>query len=82
MSTRAVLSYGLNRGAGSSAPGGDSTGISRAAMPLMLAQELRNMDDSFSVLFSCRTKGTVRSYIPYPTELPHLREICALDPSA
>jgi type IV secretion system protein VirD4 len=82
MSTRAVLSYGLNREAGSSAPGGDSTGISQAAMPLMLAQDLRNMDDGFSVLFSHRTKGTVRSYIPYPTELPHLREICALDPSA
>jgi type IV secretion system protein VirD4 len=82
MSTRAVLSYGLNREAGSSAPGGDSTGISQAAMPLMLPQDLRNMDDGFSVLFSHRTKGTVRSYIPYPTELPHLREICALDPSA
>jgi type IV secretion system protein VirD4 len=82
MSTRAVLSYGLNREAGSSAPGGDNTSISQAAMPLMLAQDLRNMDDGFSVLFSHRTKGTVRSYIPYPTELPHLREICALDPSA
>jgi hypothetical protein len=47
-----------------------------------LRQRDRNMDDGFSVLFSHRTKGTVRSYIPYPTELPHLREICALDPSA
>src|ERR1019366_8357126 len=81
-STRAVLSYGLNREAGSSAPGGDSTSVSQAGVPLMLPQDLRNMDDGFSVLFSHRTKGTVRSYIPYPTELPHLREICALDPSA
>ena len=80
-STRSVLSYGLNREAASSAPKGDSTGISQAAVPLMLPQDLRNMDDGFSVLFSHRTKGTVRSYIPYPTELPHLREICALDPS-
>ena len=39
----------------------------------MLPQDLRNMDDGFSVLFSHRAKGTVRSYIPYPTELPHLR---------
>jgi len=81
-STRAVLSYGLNRQASSNAPTGDSASISQAAVPLMLPQDLRNMDDGFSVLFSHRTKGTVRSYIPYPTELPHLREICALDPSA
>jgi type IV secretion system protein VirD4 len=81
-STRAVLSYGLNREAGGNAPTGDSTSISQAAVPLMLPQDLRNMDDGFSVLFSHRTKGTVRSYIPYPTELQHLREICALDPSA
>jgi len=81
-STRAVLSYGLNREAGSSAPGGDSTSISQTGVPLMLPQDLRNMDDGFSVLFSHRTKGTVRSYIPYPTELPHLKDVCALDPSA
>jgi hypothetical protein len=59
-------------------PGYSSTLIST----LMLPQDLRNMDDGFSVLFSHRTKGTVRSYIPYPTELRHLQEICALDPSA
>ena len=80
--TRAVLSYGLNRQAGGNAPGGDSTSISQAGVPLMMPQDLRNMDDGVSVLFSHRTKGTVRSYIPYPTELAHLKEICALDPSA
>lgn len=53
-----------------------------AGVPLILSHDLRNMDHGFSVLFSHRTKGTVHSYIPYPTELPHLREICALDPSA
>jgi type IV secretion system protein VirD4 len=81
-STRAVLSYGQNQEAGSNAPAGGSASISQAGVPLMLPQDLRNMDDGFSVLFSHRTKGTVRSYIPYPTQLPHLREICALDPSA
>ena len=77
-----MLSYGLNRQSGSNAPTGDSASISQAGVPLMLPQDLRNMDDGFSVLFSHRTKGTVRSYIPYPTELRHLQEICALDPSA
>lgn len=79
--TRAVLSYGASRQAGSNAPGGDSTGISQAGVPLMLPQDLRNMDDGFSVLFTHRTKGTVRSYFPYPTELAHLRDICRLDPA-
>ena len=80
--TRAVLSYGLSQQAGGNAPGGGNTSISQAGVPLMLPQDLRNMNDGFSVLFSHRTKGTVRSYIPYPTELPQLREVCALDPSA
>ncbi len=80
--TRAVLSYGMSQQAGGNAPAGGNTSISQAALPLMLPQDLRNMDDGFSVLFSHRTKGTVRSYIPYPTELPHLREIWPLDPSA
>jgi type IV secretion system protein VirD4 len=80
--TRSILSHNSNRKPGSNAPGDESTSLSQAAVPLMLPQDLRNMDDGFSVLFSHRTKGTVRSYIPYPTELEHMREICALDPSA
>jgi len=80
-STRAVLSYGLNRQAGSNAPAGDSTSISQAGVPLMLPQDLRNMDDGFSVLFTHKTKGTVRSCFPYPTELGHLSDVCRLDPA-
>lgn len=80
-STRAVLSYGVNRQPGSNAPAGDNTSLAQTGVPLMLPQDLRNMDDGFSVLFSHRTKGTVRSYLPYPSELPHLRDICRRDPS-
>ena len=80
-STRAVLSHGISRQAGTNAPGGDNISLSQTGVPLMLPQDLRNMDDGFSVLFSHRTKGTVRSYLPYPTELPHLHEICRLDPA-
>ena len=79
--TRAVLSFGVSQQAAGNAPTGGTTSISQAGVPLMLPQDLRNMDDGFSVLFTHRAKGTVRSYIPYPTELSHLREVCALDPS-
>jgi len=50
-------------------------------VPLMLPQELWAMDDGYSVMFSHKAKGTVRSYFPYPWDLEHLKEICALDPS-
>jgi type IV secretion system protein VirD4 len=66
-------------------PGGtqwsESASLSYIPMPLMLPQDARNMDPGFSVVFTHVAKGPVRSYLPYPTELPHLRAICALDPS-
>ncbi len=80
--TRAVLSYGLNREPGNDAPGSANVNLSQTGVPLMLPQDLRNMDDGYSVLLSHKAKGTVRSYMPYPTELPHMRDICRLDPSA
>jgi type IV secretion system protein VirD4 len=56
-------------------------GVNQIPIPLMLPQDLRQMDDGYSVMFSHKAKGTVRAYFPYPADLPHLREICALDPS-
>ena len=47
----------------------------------MLPQDYRNMSPGFSTILTDKVKGIVRVYIPYPTELPHLKEICALDPS-
>jgi hypothetical protein len=49
------------------------------SMPLMLPQDIRNMDDGYSVLFSHRIKGTARAYLPFPTEMRSLKAICALD---
>ncbi|HEY5225345.1 MAG TPA: type IV secretory system conjugative DNA transfer family protein [Methylovirgula sp.] len=80
-STRAVLSHSASRQGAANTPGGDNISLSQVGVPLMLPQDLRNMDEGFSVLFSHRAKGTIRSYFPYPTELPHLRDICRLDPS-
>jgi type IV secretion system protein VirD4 len=66
-------------------PGGtqwsESNNLSYIPMPLMLPQEVRNMDDGFSLIFTHKAKGPVRSYAPYPTELPHLRDIMARDPA-
>lgn len=39
-------------------------------MPLMLPQDIRNMDDGYTVLFSHRIKGTARAYLPYPEPTP------------
>jgi type IV secretion system protein VirD4 len=45
--------------------GSHSMNASDQGMPLMLPQHLRNMDDGFSVIFSHRTKGPIRSYFPF-----------------
>ena len=43
----------------------DTTSLSEQGLPLMLPQALRNMDDGFSVIFSHKIKGVLRSYFPY-----------------
>ena len=77
--TKAVLSSGQSINPG--APAGQSINLSQMQMPLMLPQDLRNMDDGFSVLLSHLVKGTGRTYLPFPTQLPHLKQICTLDPA-
>ena len=49
------------------------------AMPVMLPQHLRNMDDGFSVLFSHKLKGPARAFFPF--KVAGLDEIYARDPS-
>lgn len=56
-------------------------GRSQIAVPLMLPQDFRNMDDGFSVILSHKVQGLVCAYSPYPTELEYMKEICELDPS-
>jgi type IV secretion system protein VirD4 len=45
--------------------GSHSMNASEQGMPLMLPQHLRSMDDGFSVLFSHKNKGPLRSYFPF-----------------
>jgi len=66
-------------------PGGTSmsfgTSQNVVPMPLMLPQDVRNMEPGYSIIFTHLEKGIVRSYVPYPTELRFMRAICALDPA-
>jgi type IV secretion system protein VirD4 len=55
--------------------------VNQIATPLMLPQDLRNMETGYSVMFTNKLKGTVRAYFPYPTKLAHMKAICELDPS-
>lgn len=48
-----------------SASASHSMNASEQGMPLMLPQHLRNMDDGYSVIFSHKTKGPVRSHFPF-----------------
>ena len=61
---------------------GSSANVGPIPMPLMLPQDIRNMDDGYTVLFSHKIKGTARAFCPYPTQIPGMEAICALDPAA
>jgi type IV secretion system protein VirD4 len=82
--TRQAVALGLSHSLQAGAPPSlaSSATSSPFPMPLMLPQDIRNMDDGYTVLFSHRIKGTARAYLPYPTEIHGLEAICALDPSA
>ena len=57
---------------GRSAPGAPITqfqggNVSYQPVPRMLPQDLRNMDDGFSVIFSHKVRNTIRAYMPIPS---------------
>ena len=56
-----------------------SVNTSDQAMPVMLPQHLRNMDDGYSVLFSHKLKGPARTFFPFT--VAGLDEVYQLDPS-
>jgi type IV secretion system protein VirD4 len=66
-------------------PGGppsrtESAAFSQTPMPLMLPQDLRNMDQGFAVLFTHLTKGPVRTFLDDPSRIPRFAPIAALSP--
>jgi type IV secretion system protein VirD4 len=56
-----------------------SSNVSEKGMPLMLPQHLRNMDEGISVIFSHKTKGPIRSYLPW--KVKGLEDVYARDPA-
>ncbi len=57
---------------GRSAPGAPITQfqgatVSYQPVPRMLPQDLRNMDEGFSVIFSHKVRNTIRAYMPIPS---------------
>ena len=58
----------------------DSANLGLIPMPFLMAQDVRNMDDGYSLIFSHKEKGPVRAYCPWPGDLHHLRDIIQLNP--
>lgn len=73
-----VLNWSQQSQAGTQTTGG-TVSLSKTPMPLMLPQDLRNMDMGFFVLFSHKAKGTIRGYSPDPEDL-HGTNILSLGP--
>ena len=69
-----VLNWSQESKAGLETASGNIS-LSKAPMPLMLPQDLRNMDMGFFVIFSHKTKGTVRGYCPDPSTIKGMEYI-------
>jgi type IV secretion system protein VirD4 len=87
--TREAVALGLSTGLQAGAPPSFSMSATHSPfpLPLMLPQDIRNMDDGYSLVFAHslngeRAKGVTRAYLPYPTELANMQEIMKLDPAA
>jgi type IV secretion system protein VirD4 len=50
-------------------PAEGSLSFSHAPLPAMLPQDFINMDDGYSAMFSHKTKGLVRAYLPDPSDI-------------
>jgi type IV secretion system protein VirD4 len=69
----------LNTNPGKPTSRSESTNVNLQPIPQVLPQDLRNMDDGFSVMFTHKTKNTVRGYMPF--RVPGLEPVYRLDPA-
>jgi type IV secretion system protein VirD4 len=83
--TRQFVTHNQSRQPNPAMPGGTSISFganqNMVPMPLMLPQDLRNMADGYTLVFTHLEQGPVRSYLPWPGLLRFMRAIMALDPS-
>jgi type IV secretion system protein VirD4 len=64
-----VFSYSSAVNQLSGASQGGNLSFSQDKLPGMLPQNIIKMDEGFSILFTHKTKGTVRSYLPDPSTM-------------
>lgn len=74
--TKDVLNWSEESKAGKHTADG-TISMTQTPLPLMLPQDLRNMDMGYFVLFSHKTKGTIRGYAFDPDELNRKAEAAA-----
>lgn len=48
----------------------DNVSLGVIPLPVLLPQDLRNMDQGFAIIFSHKAKGAVPFYLPWPGDLP------------
>jgi type IV secretion system protein VirD4 len=66
--TKEILTWSQESKPGEQTASGN-IGMTQTPLPLMLPQDLRNMDIGYFVLFSHKTKGTIRGYAYDPGDL-------------
>jgi type IV secretion system protein VirD4 len=66
--TKEILTWSQESKPGEQTASGN-IGMTQTPLPLMLPQDLRNMDMGYFVLFSHKTKGTIRGYAYDPGDL-------------
>jgi type IV secretion system protein VirD4 len=83
--TREIVTTGRALNPSPLAPGGaqmsQNTNVGLIPIAPLLPQEIRNLDDGYSIVFSHMAKGPVRCFTSWPGDVPHLREIMRRDPS-
>jgi type IV secretion system protein VirD4 len=58
-----------------------SSNTSLIQLPLMLPQDIRDMETGFSLVISHVEKGAVRCYVPWPGDVSRYRHVMNLDPA-
>jgi type IV secretion system protein VirD4 len=75
-----ILSYSSPVNQLTGTPEGGSLSFKQDKLPGILPQTVINMDEGFSVLFTHKTKGTVRAFLPDPSTMAGFEHLARLQP--
>jgi len=76
-----VLSYSSPVDQLTGMPEGGSLSFSQDKLPTMLPQKFISMDEGSSVIYSHKTKGPVRAYLPDPSDMRGFAHVANRTPS-